>query len=76
MIHGGIECGPNAVLALAREGYRKFDFNLRDVFDLVTFPGLWRLLAQHPRMCWEEVLRSMSRKLFCQSLQLVPGKRR
>ena len=73
MIHGGIECGPNAVLALAREGYRKFDFNLRDVFDLVTFPGLWRLLAQHPRMCWEEVLRSMSRKLFCQSLQkLVP----
>ena len=73
MIQGGVECGPNAVLALAREGYRKFDFNLRDVFDLVTFPGLWRLLAQHPRMCWEEVLRSMSRKLFCQSLQkLVP----
>ncbi len=42
LIRGGIEAGPNAVLALAREGYSKTSFNPRDVLDAVTFPGLWR----------------------------------
>ena len=42
LIHGGVEAGPNAVLAFAREGYRKTDFNARDLFDALT---LWRLLA-------------------------------
>jgi L-2-hydroxyglutarate oxidase len=73
LIHGGIEAGPNAVLAFAREGYRKTDINLPDVFDAVSFPGLWRFLARHRRMSWEELRRSFSRKLFCASLQkLVP----
>jgi len=73
LIHGGIEAGPNAVLAFAREGYRKTDFNARDLFDALSFSGLWRFLAQHRRMSWAEMKRSFSRRLFCESLQrLVP----
>ena len=44
LIHGGIEAGPNAVLAFAREGYRKTDINLRDLFDALTYGGFWRFL--------------------------------
>ncbi len=73
LIHGGIEAGPNAVLALAREGYRKRDINLRDVWDAVSYPGLWQFLKRYPRMCWKELQRSFSKTLFCASLQrLVP----
>jgi L-2-hydroxyglutarate oxidase len=73
LIHGGIEAGPNAVLAFAREGYRKTDVNLGDLWDALTFSGLWRFLAKHKRMSWEELRRSFSRRLFCESLQkLVP----
>jgi len=61
------------VLALAREGYRKTDVKLADVWDALTFSGLWRFLAKHKRMSWEELRRSFSRRLFCESLQrLVP----
>jgi L-2-hydroxyglutarate oxidase len=73
MIHGGIEAGPNAVLAFAREGYRKRDFNARDLFDALSYPGLWRFLRRYPSMAWFELRRSFSRELFCRSLQrLVP----
>jgi L-2-hydroxyglutarate oxidase len=73
LIHGGIEAGPNAVLAFAREGYRKTDVNLRDLFDALTYGGLWKFLARYPAMCWQELRRSFSRELFCRSLQaLVP----
>jgi (S)-2-hydroxyglutarate dehydrogenase len=73
LIHGGVEAGPNAVLAFAREGYRKSDINLRDLADALTYPGLWRFLAKYPRMCWAELRRSFSKELFCRSLQrLVP----
>jgi L-2-hydroxyglutarate oxidase len=73
LIHGGIEAGPNAVLALAREGYRKTDVKPADVWDALTFSGLWRFLAKHKRMSWDELRRSFSRRLFCESLQrLVP----
>ena len=73
LIHGGIEAGPNAVLAFAREGYRKTDFNARDLFDSLSYGGLWRFLRRYPSMCWYELRRSFSRRLFCQSLQrLVP----
>ena len=76
LIQGGIEAGPNAVLALAREGYRKTDFNGRDVFDYITYAGLWRFAAKHLGMCWSEVIRSVSRRRFCASLQrLVPDVR-
>jgi (S)-2-hydroxyglutarate dehydrogenase len=73
MIHGGIEAGPNAVLAFAREGYRKRDFKARDLFDSLSYAGLWRFLRRYPSMAWFELRRSFSRELFCRSLQrLVP----
>ncbi len=73
MVAGGVECGPNAVLAFAREGYRHTDFSLRDTLETLTYPGFWRFFARYPRMCWEEFKRSYSKKLFCRSLQrLVP----
>lgn len=74
LIHGGIEAGPNAVLAFSREGYRKSDLNVADLYDALSFSGLWKFLGKHKRMSWEEVKRSFSKELFCQSLQrLVPG---
>jgi len=73
LIHGGVEAGPNAVLATAREGYRKTDFNAADLADVLTYGGFWRFLRRYPSMCWYELRRSFSRKLFCQSLaRLVP----
>jgi L-2-hydroxyglutarate oxidase LhgO len=73
LIHGGIEAGPNAVLATAREGYRKSDFNAADLADVLTYSGFWRFLRRYPSMCWYELRRSFSRALFCRSLQrLVP----
>jgi (S)-2-hydroxyglutarate dehydrogenase len=73
LIYGGREAGPNAVLALAREGYRKTDVKVADIWDALTFSGLWRFLAKHKRMSWDELRRSFSRRLFCESLQrLVP----
>lgn len=73
MIGGGIECGPNAVLATAREGYRKRDLHLGELLDALTYPGLWKFIRRHGRMCFDEVRRSFSRELFCASLQrLVP----
>jgi L-2-hydroxyglutarate oxidase len=73
LIRGGIEAGPNAVLALAREGYSKTDLNLGDLADALSFPGLWRFLKRYPKTCWDETRRSFSRALFCASLQrLVP----
>jgi len=76
LIGGGIEAGPNAVLALAREAYRKTQWKLGDMASTFTFPGFWAFLASHPSMVWEEGARSLSKKLFCRSLQrLVPDLR-
>lgn len=73
LIHGGVEAGPNAVLALAREGYSKWNISLRDTMDVVSYSGFWRFLGRHARMCFNEVRRSFSKELFCASLRkLVP----
>jgi len=73
LVEGGVEAGPNAVLAFAREGYRKTDLNPADLYDALSFPGLWRFLNKHRLMCWAEMKRSFNRRLFCQALQrLVP----
>jgi len=73
MIHGGVEAGPNAILATSREGYRKSDVNLPDLWDSITFPGLWRFMGKHMGMCRDELLRSFSKRRFCDSLRrLVP----
>jgi len=74
MIHGGVEAGPNAILATAREGYRKTNINLADLYDALTFPGLWRFMRKHASMCRDEIFRSFSKRMFCESLQrLVPA---
>jgi L-2-hydroxyglutarate oxidase len=76
LIHGGVEAGPNAVLAFAREGYRFSDVSLRDMMDTFTYRGFWRFLLRYPSMCWDEFRRSYSKELFCLSLQrLVPDLR-
>jgi L-2-hydroxyglutarate oxidase LhgO len=70
---GGVEAGPNAVLALQREGYGKTSFNLRDAAEALSFPGLWRFVGRHSGMCAAELLRAFSRDLFCRALRnLVP----
>ena len=76
LIYGGIEAGPNAVLAFAREGYRKTDLSARDLLDTLTYIGFWRFLKKYPRLCFSELRRSFSKSLFCQSLNaLVPDLR-
>ena len=73
MIHGGIEAGPNAVLAFSREGYRKSDLRVRDLTDALAFSGMWKFLQRHRAMCWQELRRSFSKELFCATLQrLLP----
>jgi L-2-hydroxyglutarate oxidase len=76
LIHGGIEAGPNAVLAFAREGYKKSDFSARDFIGTLTYPGFWRFFQKYPRVCFDELRRSFSKELFCKSLNaLVPDVR-
>ncbi len=76
MIYGGVEAGPNAVLALAREGYSWSDVSVRDMADALGFPGLWRFMRKYPTLCTEEVLRSVSKVRACRALQkLVPAVR-
>lgn len=71
--HGTVECGPNAVLALAREGYRKWDFSLRDSLDTLSYPGFLRLAARHWRAGLGELRRSFSKRAFVAALQrMIP----
>jgi L-2-hydroxyglutarate oxidase LhgO len=82
-IGGGIEAGPNAVLAMKREGYRKNSFDLGDVFEYARFPGFWTMARRHWRMSMGEYRRSWSKAAFVRALQrlmpdlaqedLVPG---
>ncbi|MCW2612020.1 MAG: (S)-2-hydroxyglutarate dehydrogenase [Actinomycetota bacterium] len=72
-IHGSVHAGPNAVLALSREGYSWREVRLRDLAEAAAFPGLWRLARRHYRYGAAEVGRSLSTALFVRSLaRLVP----
>jgi (S)-2-hydroxyglutarate dehydrogenase len=72
-VDGSVEAGPNAVLALKREGYRWRDVSLRDSAATLSWPGFWRLAARYPRIAAYEVRRSLSRGIFARDLQaLVP----
>lgn len=74
MIHGGVDCGPNAVLAFAREGYRWTDFNFRDLWDALSHPGFRTLARKHWRTGLGEMWRSWSKTAFVHALQrLVPA---
>jgi L-2-hydroxyglutarate oxidase len=73
MIGGGVECGPNAVLALGREAYRKTDVNLIDSWETFTWPGFQRVAVKYWRSGLGEMHRSLSKAAFVRALQrLVP----
>lgn len=82
-INGTVDAGPNAVLAFRREGYRRADFNPRDLGSSLLFPGFWRMAAKHWRSGFGEFHRSFSKSAFVRALQhllpevgendLVPG---
>ncbi|HEY7352289.1 MAG TPA: L-2-hydroxyglutarate oxidase [Terriglobales bacterium] len=72
-ITGRVDAGPNAVLALRREGYRRTDLSLRDLSSSLVFPGFWRMSAKNWRYGVGEYHRSLSKKAFVRALQkLVP----
>ena len=73
MIKGGIEAGPNAVLAFKREGYLKSDFSLKDISQVFLYPGFWKMASKYYRMGFAEFYRSFSKTAFVKALQkLVP----
>jgi (S)-2-hydroxyglutarate dehydrogenase len=76
MIDGGVEAGPNAVLALAREGYGWTKVHLGDAFEVLTYGGFWRLAGRYWQVGAGEVWRSLSKAAFVRALQrLVPDLR-
>jgi L-2-hydroxyglutarate oxidase len=73
-VEGGVLVGPNAVLALSREGYRWRDIRPRDAWDALTYPGFGRLARRHLATGIGEVHRSLSKRAFVSALRkLVPG---
>ena len=68
-IDGGVIAGPNAVLALAREGYRLADIRIRDVGDVLAFPGFWRFVARNLRMGLGELWRDVVKPAFVRDMQ-------
>ena len=73
MIDGSVHAGPNAVLSLKREGYKKTDFDLKDFAEVMTYPGFWKLAAKHADEGIQEIIRSFSKAAFVRSLQkLIP----
>lgn len=76
MIHGGVDAGPNAVLAFKREGYQMFDISIRDVAEYATYLGFWRMAMKYWKTGFMEYYRSFSKKAFVHALQrLVPDLR-
>ncbi len=72
-ITGRVDAGPNAVLALAREGYRHSDISARDLASSLSFPGFWRMAGKHWRNALGEWHRSLSKRAFVRALQrLLP----
>jgi len=83
MARGGVEAGPNAVFAYAREGYRHSDINLSDLWRTLSFKGFWAITAKYWQTGFGELYRSVSKRAFVRALQkllpeieqsdLVPG---
>ena len=72
-VKGGVEAGPNAVLAFKREGYTLSSFELRDVEEMLGFSGFWKMAGTHWRMGLDEFHRSFSKAAFVRALQrLMP----
>jgi L-2-hydroxyglutarate oxidase len=76
MIRGGVEAGPNAVLAFRREGYRRTSFSLGDSLEMAGYLGFWRMASKYWPMALAEWHRSFSKRAFVRALQgLVPALR-
>jgi L-2-hydroxyglutarate oxidase len=72
-IDGPVEAGPNAVLALKREGYRWTDFSVRDVAEMLSYSGFWRVAGRYWRTGTGEIVRSLYKPSLVSALQrLVP----
>lgn len=73
MIEGGVEAGPNAVLAFKREGYKHSDISIADVARMAGYSGFWHMAAKHYRMGFHEFHRSLSKNAFVNALKkLIP----
>ncbi|WP_096203205.1 L-2-hydroxyglutarate oxidase [Bacillus sp. FJAT-45350] len=73
MINGEIDAGPNAVLSFKREGYKKTDFNAKDLTEVLRYRGFWKLASKFMKEGMDEYVRSFSKKQFTKSLQrLIP----
>ncbi|OIK10317.1 L-2-hydroxyglutarate oxidase [Bacillus sp. MUM 13] len=73
MINGEVHAGPNAVLAFKREGYTKKDINVKDMFEVLTYPGFWKMAMPNMKEGIKEYVRSFSKQAFLHSLQrLIP----
>lgn len=73
MISGGVECGPNAVLAFAREGYHLTDVNAGELWETLSYPGFRKLAGRYWKMGLGEMWRSASKAAFVKALQrLIP----
>ena len=76
MVHGGVECGPNAVFSFAREGYTKTAFDAGDAAAALSYAGTWKLFAKHWRYGLGEYERAFSKQKFLAALQrLIPSLR-
>jgi len=71
MIDGSFECGPNAVFTFKREGYGKFDFNLKDSYDALSFKGTWKLFFKHWRFGINEYSKAFSKRVFLKELRRI-----
>ena len=73
MIDGAVECGPNAVLAFGREAYGKFDINIKDLVESVSYIGFQKMAIKHWKMGWGEMWRSFNKGAFVKALKrLIP----
>ncbi|MBK5480392.1 L-2-hydroxyglutarate oxidase [Peribacillus sp. TH16] len=73
MISGEVDAGPNAVLSFKREGYKKTDFNAKDLTEVLSYKGFWKLASKFMKEGMDEYVRSFSKKQFTKSLQeLIP----
>ena len=73
MMRGGVEAGPNAVLAFKKEGYKKLGFNAKELWDTLTWPGFQKVAAKYWETGLGEMYRSFSKEAFTKALQgLIP----
>ncbi len=70
-VHGGVDAGPNAVLALKREGYRRTDFSLRDVAGTLAYSGFWNMARKYWRSGAGEVYRSFHKPAMVRAMRML-----